>query len=145
MAPGAQRAPTPRPRTCPSIPLIFPETRVGVTPFPSGYRLGSTMEFAGYDESLPSKRLDLLRKGVESYLREPHCEPVEITWFGWRPMTYDSVPIIGPCPGRRNVTLATGHNMLGLSMAPATGKLVAAMVTGAKPPLNPEPYSAERF
>ena len=125
--------------------MIFPETRVAVTPFPSGYRLGSTMEFAGYDESLDPKRLDLLRKGAEPYLREPYCDPVEIAWFGWRPMTFDSVPIIGPCPGRRNVTLATGHNMLGLSMAPATGKLVAAMVTGAAPSLNPEPYSAERF
>lgn len=135
----------PRPQVCPETPMIFPETRVAVTPFPSGYRLGSTMEFAGYDESLNPKRLELLRKGAEPYLREPYCEPVEITWFGWRPMTFDSVPIIGPCPGRRNVTLATGHNMLGLSMAPATGKLVAAMVTGAEPSLNPEPYSAERF
>ena len=42
----------PRPAICPKIPLIFPETRVAVTPFQSGYRLGSTMEFAGYDTSI---------------------------------------------------------------------------------------------
>ncbi len=135
----------PRPKVCPEFPMIFPETRVAVTPFSSGYRLGSTMEFSGYDDSLNPKRLDLLRKGAEPYLREPYCEPVETTWFGWRPMTFDSVPIIGRCPGRRNVTLATGHNMLGLSMAPATGKLVAAIVAGTKPPFEVEPYSPERF
>lgn len=135
----------PRPETCPEIPVIFPETRVAVTPFESGYRLGSTMEFAGYDESLDPKRYGLLLKGAERYLREPHCEPIKNIWYGWRPMTHDSVPIIGPCPGRKKVILATGHNMLGLSMATGTGKLVAEMVTGAKPHLSPSPYSPERF
>ena len=60
-------------------------------------------------------------------------------------MTYDSVPIIGACPGFPMVTIATGHNMLGLSMAPATGKLVAELVTGKTPHLTPEPYSPDRF
>ena len=135
----------PRPKTCPDIPLVFPETRVAVTPFSSGYRLGSTMEFSGYDETLNPKRVDLLRKGAEPFLLEPYCEPIETTWYGWRPMTYDSVPIIGTCPERPKVTIATGHNMLGLSMAPATGKLVAELVTGTTPHLTPEPYSPDRF
>ena len=134
-----------RPEVCPETPMIFPETRVAVTPFESGYRLGSTMEFAGYDESLAPKRLALLKQGVKDYLREPYREPAETTWYGWRPMTWDSVPIIGPCPGRPNVILATGHNMLGLSMAPATGKLVAEIIEGAAPHLEPGPYSPSRF
>ena len=50
--------------------MIFPETRVAVTPFQSGYRLGSTMEFAGYDESIRPERLQLLKDGAEPYLRE---------------------------------------------------------------------------
>ncbi|MGE4550814.1 MAG: FAD-dependent oxidoreductase [Opitutales bacterium] len=135
----------PRPESCPEIPVIFPETRVAATPFESGYRLGSTMEFAGYDESLDPKRYGLLLKGAENYLREPHCEPIETIWYGWRPMTHVSIPIIGPCPGREKVILATGHNMLGLSMATATGKLVAEMVTGSKPHISPTPFSADRF
>ena len=135
----------PRPESCPEIPVIFPETRVAATPFESGYRLGSTMEFAGYDESLDPKRYGLLLKGAEDYLREPHCEPIENIWYGWRPMTHDSVPIIGPCPSRKKVILATGHNMLGLSMATGTGKLVAEMVTGSKPHISPIPYTPERF
>src|SRR5205085_3377053 len=88
----------PRPSICPAIPLIFPETRVAVTPFRSGYRLGSTMEFAGYDASINPERLELLRNGARPYLHEPYCEPVEEQWCGWRPMTYDGKPIIGPSP-----------------------------------------------
>jgi D-amino-acid dehydrogenase len=135
----------PRPASCPGVPMIFPETRVAVTPFQSGYRLGSTMEFAGYDESIRPERLQLLRQGAEPYLREPYCEPVEEQWYGWRPMTYDSLPIIDRSPKYDNVFIAAGHNMLGLSMAPATGRLVAELVTGSTPHIDPKPYGVGRF
>ncbi|MDE2506590.1 MAG: FAD-dependent oxidoreductase [Planctomycetota bacterium] len=135
----------PRPAICPSIPLIFPETRVAVTPFQSGYRLGSTMEFAGYDSTINPARLQLLRDGASPYLRAPYCEPVESEWYGWRPMTYDGMPVIDRAPALRNVMIAAGHNMIGLSMAPATGKLVAELLTGVAPHLDPRPYEAARF
>lgn len=135
----------PHPATCPAIPLIFPETRVAVTPFRSGYRLGSTMEFAGYDASLSPARLELLTKGAEPYLKDPYREPIEERWFGWRPMTYDGLPIIGRAPGAENVWIAAGHNMIGVSMAPATGALVADLVAGQTPRIDPAPYRAERF
>jgi D-amino-acid dehydrogenase len=135
----------PRPAICPKIPLIFPETRVVVTPFQSGYRLGSTMEFAGYDESIRPERLQLLKDGAAGYLQEAVCEPVLEEWFGWRPMTYDSLPIIDRSPRYENVMIAAGHNMLGLSMAPATGKLVAEMIGGTSPHIDPKPYRASRF
>ena len=93
----------PRPSICPSVPIIFPETRVVATPFDSGYRLGSMMEFSGYDTTLDPGRLQLLRDGAAPYLKEPECEPVEERWYGWRPMTYDSLPIIdrSPVDGQR--------------------------------------------
>jgi D-amino-acid dehydrogenase len=103
------------------------------------------MEFAGYDDSIRPERLQLLRTGAEAYLREPYCEPVEERWFGWRPMTYDSLPIIDRCPKYENVVIAAGHNMLGLSMAPATGKLVSEMVTGTAAHIDPAPYRVDRF
>jgi D-amino-acid dehydrogenase len=56
-------------------------------------------------------------------------------------MTYDSVPIIGRSPALQNVYLATGHNMLGLSMAPATGRLIAELLNGQTPHIDPVPYS----
>jgi D-amino-acid dehydrogenase len=135
----------PRPATCPVIPMIFPETRVGVTPFHTGYRLGSTMEFAGYDPSISPSRLELLRSGSRPYLREPYCEPVEQEWYGWRPMTYDSLPIIDRSPALENVMIAAGHNMLGMSMAPATGKLVAELLGEEPPHLDPKPYRLDRY
>jgi D-amino-acid dehydrogenase len=134
-----------RPARCPRIPLIFPETRVAVTPFQSGYRLGSTMEFAGYDESLRPERLQLLKDGAIGYLHEPLGHPIEEEWYGWRPMTYDSLPIIDRSPKYNNVLVAAGHNMLGLSMAPATGKLVSELLAAAKPHIDPAPYRVERF
>ena len=135
----------PRPAVCPKIPLIFPETRVAVTPFQSGYRLGSTMEFAGYDESVRPERLELLKNGAKDYLQEPYCEPVLEKWYGWRPMTYDSLPIIDRSPSYENVIIAAGHNMLGLSMATATGKLVAELAGGIPPHVDPSPYRVGRF
>ena len=135
----------PRPSICPSIPIIFPETRVAVTPFQSGYRIGSTMEFSGYDTSIHPGRLQLLRDGAAPYLREPECEPIEERWYGWRPMTWDSLPIIDRSPAMDNVFIAAGHNMLGLSMAPATGKLVAELLGGTKRFLDPRPYRISRF
>lgn len=135
----------PRPQRCPHVPMIFEEHRVAVTPFRSGYRLGSTMEFAGYDTSLRPERLELLKSAARLYLHEPLADPVQETWYGWRPMTPDSLPIIGPSPALPNVWLAAGHNMLGLSMAPATGRLVAELVGGEQPHIDPRPYSPTRF
>lgn len=135
----------PRPRICPVVPMIFPEHKVAITPFQSGYRIGSTMEFAGYDSSLNEKRLNLLKTGAALYLREPFCEPLLESWAGWRPMTYDSVPVIGFSPKFKNVLIAAGHGMLGVTLAPVTGKLVAEMLSGATPHLDPAPYRVERF
>jgi D-amino-acid dehydrogenase len=134
-----------RPTRCPTLPLIFEEHRVAVTPFQAGYRLGSTMEFAGYDTSLNPQRLELLRDAARHYLHEPLGEPVEEEWFGWRPMTYDSTPIIDRCPSLRNVLIAAGHNMLGLSMSPATGKLAAELLGEQPPHLEVAPYAVTRF
>ncbi len=60
-------------------------------------------------------------------------------------MTWDSRPIIDRSPALDNVWIAAGHNMLGVSMSPATGKLVAELVSGTKPHLDPQPYRATRF
>jgi D-amino-acid dehydrogenase len=135
----------PRPAGGPTYPMIFEEDRVAVTPFQSGFRVGSTMEFAGYDDRMNRDRLALLTSAADRYLQTPPSGPPTEEWWGWRPMTPDGVPVIGPSPAMPNVWMAAGHNMLGLSMAPATGKLVAEMVTGTKPHLDPAPYAVTRF
>jgi len=134
-----------RPARCPTLPLLFEEDRVAVTPMQSSYRLGSTMEFTGYDATLNRRRLTLLTEGARHYLTEPVGEPIEEEWFGWRPMTPDSVPIIDVSPKMSNVLIAAGHNMLGVSMAPATGKLIAEILGGTAPHLDLSRYRLSRF
>ncbi len=134
-----------KPARCPRVPLIFEEHRVAVTPLDSAYRLGSTMEFAGYDSTLRRDRLELLKAGAAIYLHEPVGKPVLEEWFGWRPMTPDGVPIIGPSPLLGNVIIAAGHNMIGLATGSGTGKLVAEMLSGEPLHLDPSPYGPARF
>jgi D-amino-acid dehydrogenase len=134
-----------RPTRCPRLPLIFEEHRVAVTPMQSGYRLGSTMEFAGYDATLNRARLELLREAARHYLLEPYGERLHEEWFGWRPMTYDGMPIIDRSPLLANVLIAAGHNMIGVASAPATGKLVAELLSGQPAHIDPTPYSLSRF
>lgn len=134
----------PRPAICPRHSMIFEEHRVAVTPLANTYRIGSTMEFAGYDTSLNPNRLRLLRDGAAIYLREPLAEPVLDSWYGWRPMTPDSLPFIGRLPALDNVYLAAGHGMLGLSMSPGTGRLIAELVSGQTPHIDPQPYAVGR-
>ena len=111
----------------------------------SGYRLGSTMEFSGYDQSLNRRRLDALERAAREYLHEGVGPVKQEEWYGWRPMSVDDVPVLGPVPGRPRQWLATGHGMLGVSMSIATAELVADLVTGAAPAIDPRPYRLERF
>ncbi|GIX00772.1 MAG: amino acid dehydrogenase [Pirellulaceae bacterium] len=135
----------PEPIDGPSIPMIFPEQRVAVTPFDNGIRLGSVMEFVGFDSQIPAWRMTYLRRVAREYLRCEIGREVQERWFGWRPMTPDSVPIIDRSPRWKNAWIATGHNMLGLSMAPATGRLIAEMISGQETHLDTYPYRLNRF
>lgn len=125
--------------------MLFPEKRIGVSPFENGYRIGSMMEFVGFDSSIPDQRIQQLRTAAEDYLVEPYTEELLETWFGWRPMTWDSLPIIGGVPNLQNAFLATGHNMLGLATASGSGLLLSEIIQGQTPHIDPAPYSPDRF
>jgi len=133
------------PQRAAQIPLIFEESHVAVTPLGAYYRIGSTMEFAGYDRCLNPKRLDLLVRSAREHLLEAPVEGVVEKWCGWRPMVYDDLPCIGPAPAAANVIVASGSGMIGLATAPATGLLVAQLAGGQEPHLDPAPFSLERF
>lgn len=112
----------------PKKPIIMAEKMVVVTPWESGFRLGSTMEFSGFDLSLNQQRLQALKNSASDYLNMD-IENVEFTpWTGWRPMTSNSLPIIKRTSEYKNLILATGHGTLGLSMASATGKMVEEII-----------------
>ena len=133
------------PALVPRRPLLLKERSVCVTAWGSGFRLGSTMEFSGYDEGLNRTRLDALERASREYLREPVGPVKREEWFGWRPMTWDDLPILGSAPGLKNLWLATGHGMLGVSMSAITGLLLSEVICGRTPSLDVAPYSAQRF
>lgn len=134
-----------RARQAPTVPLYLKERAVCVTPLGTGLRLGSTMEFAGYDCSLNRARLSALTLAAGEYLYLPAKLSVREEWFGWRPMTPDDLPILGRAPKLQNVTIATGHGMLGLTLAPITGLLISEILTGRKASVNLAPFSPNRF
>lgn len=134
-----------RPAVCPQIPCYLHERRVVATPWPSGYRLGGTMEFSGFSTDLNRRRVDALKSAAGEYLRQPLGQPIIEEWAGLRPMTYDDLPVIGRAPGVANLLLATGHGMLGVTTAPATGKLAAELICGLPPHIDPSPFRVERF
>lgn len=129
----------------PRVPMIFEESHVAVTPFETGFRIGSTMEFAGYDRTLNPSRLDLLRRSARMHLIDSIPDDRSDEWCGWRPMSVDGLPLIGAVPAAANVYLASGNGMIGLATAPATGKLVAELVCGEPPHVSAKPYEATRF
>jgi D-amino-acid dehydrogenase len=132
-------------RGVPAVPLIFEEYHVALTPWCSGVRIGSTMEFAGYDRKINDRRIALFKRAASEYLVDPCNEPIQEQWYGWRPMTFDELPCIGPLPGLPNVFIAAGHGMIGMATALATGKLVAQLASDAQPQIDPVPYSPNRF
>ena len=134
-----------RPENCPRHAMVFTEHRVAATPFMDGLRLGSMMEFVGFDTTLPRRRIRQLVDAAAPYLRQPVGTEVRETWFGWRPIAWDSLPIIGRVPSLDNAVLATGHHMLGMTMAAGTGRLVAEILGDEPPHIDPAPFSPGRF
>ncbi len=135
----------PLPKNAPKIPMIFEEHHVAVTPMKSAFRVGSTMQFTGYDRSLNRQRLELLRRCASDHLAEPLPTEVDEEWAGWRPMVYDGLPCIDRAPAAKNVMVAAGNGMVGLASGTATGKLLAELASNAKPHIDPAPYSLTRF
>jgi D-amino-acid dehydrogenase len=134
-----------RPAQAPRRPLVLKDHSVCVTAWEDGYRLGSTMEFAGYDDRLTRARLDALERAAAAALREPTGPAKREEWFGWRPMTWDDLPILGAVPGRRGLWLAVGHGMMGMGMSAVTGRLLADLMAGRETVVDAAPYAITRF
>jgi D-amino-acid dehydrogenase len=134
-----------RPAVCPKIPCYFYEKSVVATPWESGFRLGGTMEFSGFNSEIIAGRIQNLTSTAREYLAEPIDQPILEEWAGMRPMVYDDLPIIGRAPNQRNLIIASGHGMTGISMATGTGKLVSEIITGCYPHIDPTAFDVNRF
>ena len=132
------------PNQIPSLPLMLNEVRVAVTPLDGRLRLGGTLELAGLDLSINQRRVDAIRRGASQYLPEIKGEREEI-WRGLRPCTPDGLPIIGRPSNIDNLFVASGHGILGISLGPVTGKIIAQMVCGETLDYDLSLVSPDRF
>ncbi|GAA1324647.1 NAD(P)/FAD-dependent oxidoreductase [Leucobacter albus] len=130
----------------PTKPIYLAEAKVAITPLDTKVRLAGTMGFTGVDESIKRRRAGGILTGVSSYFEGwPDIEGAPEPWTGLRPTTPDGLPIIGALAKHPSVLVATGHVMLGISLAPTTGKLITDLVAGGPVPELLRGVSADRF
>lgn len=132
---------------CPSIPMILSEEKITITPLPGRIRFGGTLSLAGFDASVDGRRVTPIRAQVARY--RPDLSPRDVArldvWAGFRPVSPDGLPIVGRSRSQADVIVATGHGMMGITLAPVTGRLVADLATGRHGAIDPEPLSPRRF
>lgn len=130
----------------PTSPLYLYEAKVAITPLDTKVRVAGTMGFGGINGRIDPVRAGGLLKSLPSYFSTwPDLSEKPQPWSGLRPMTPDGLPIIGPLPGQPDVFVATGHAMLGISLAPPTGRLIAELVTGKTSATSQASLAADRF
>ena len=128
-----------------SRPLYLDEARLGCSPFVGGYRFAGTMELSGLNDRLVPARVAAIRRSARRYLTLASDALDGVEWVGMRPLTSDGVPAIGRVPTRRNVYLATGHQMLGVTSAVTTATLVADLIMDGHSAVDLSPFDPGRL
>ncbi|MDQ5980298.1 MAG: D-amino-acid dehydrogenase [Verrucomicrobiota bacterium] len=138
----------PNPRFRITKPFILKERRVAVTPMGDTLRFGGTMEIAGHHDRVRPERVEQIIAAARAYMPEFTAADFDGVrpWFGFRPVSPDGLPYIGRFQRYRNLTTACGHAMLGVTLAPGAGRLIADFLCERKPSvdltlLNPDRYA----
>jgi D-amino-acid dehydrogenase len=103
------------------------------------------LEIGNFDRTVSAKHIAGIERAVREYIYLDEKLDIHETWAGLRPTTPDGMPIIGRSPRYRNLIFATGHAMLGLSLGPGTGQVVAELVNGKETAFDLSPLRPERF
>ena len=130
-----------------TIPGILMETKVAVTPMNGFTRFAGTMEVGGINHKINPVRVNAIANAGEKYYNglKINQQERDNAQCGLRPVSPDGLPYIGRLSKVKNVTVATGHAMMGWSLGPATGKLVSEIISDKKTSLDLTPYKVERF
>jgi glycine/D-amino acid oxidase-like deaminating enzyme len=132
------------PEVTPPLPISNKTRAFGMTPMEDGLRVAGTVEIAGLEAPPNEERAKVLVQHAKRMFPALTGEKVRY-WMGFRPSTPDSLPILGPAPGRQGLHLVFGHGHFGMSGGPPSGRLVARMMTGQAPGIDPTPYAPQRF
>ncbi|MBS1712740.1 MAG: FAD-dependent oxidoreductase [Armatimonadetes bacterium] len=127
------------------MPLLLKEARIAVTPMCGGIRFGGTMELGEWSLEPDTVRAQAMVKNIPAYLPDfPEDLFADVpVWTGLRPCSPDGLPYVGRSQRAQNVVFATGHGMMGLSLGPVTGDMVAREI--ASPGSCPAALSPDRF
>ena len=131
----------------PALPALLIEARMASTPMGPNWRVGGTMTVTDSNRKINHRKLSAMVKAVQNYYPDYDVtwtnglEP----WVGMRPLSPDGIPYIGALSQYPNLIAATGHAMLGISLAPVTGQLVSRMVVGEDPGFDVAMLSPNRF
>ncbi|MFB9148274.1 NAD(P)/FAD-dependent oxidoreductase [Roseovarius ramblicola] len=131
------------PSQMPRHPLMISSGKFAVNPMAHGLRCAGTVELGGIAKGPSRAPLDLIRRVSAQVFPDLTFDSVE-EWMGFRPSTPDSLPLIGEI-GQTGVHAAFGHQHIGLTAGPKTGRLVADMIAGRRPNFDLAPYDANRF
>ncbi len=117
----------------PHIPTILSEARVAITPMGNDLRIGGTLELSNLSPRINRSRLSGIIESVPRYYPELHVEMPDLkeVWHGFRPCTPDGLPYIDKLDPYGNTYIAAGHGMMGMSLGPATGKMIAELISGS--------------
>ena len=137
----------PNPPQLPRLCSILSEAHVAVTPMGGSLRIGGTMEFAGLDRAVSVRRTQAIAAAAAQYFPALRAQDIAQVrpWAGLRPCSPDGLPYIGRFARYSNLCVAAGHAMLGISLAPLTGQLVAQVLAGERPRIALEPLSPQRY
>jgi D-amino-acid dehydrogenase len=131
----------------PQLCSILTEARVAATPMGDRLRFGGTMEIAGLNERIDPRRVAGILRAVSEYFprfRPEHFEGLQ-PWCGLRPCSPDGLPYLGRTRAAANLVVATGHAMMGLSLAPVTGALVGQCIDHEPPRIDLRLLDVDRF
>ena len=129
-----------------TIPHVLCEAKVAVTPMNGFTRFAGTMEIGGLNHTIDSKRVAAIAKASHAYYPDISISDIELTQAacGLRPVSPDGKPYIGKSQKCNNLTIATGHAMMGWSLGPVTGKLVSEIISDKKTALDIQLFSPDR-
>ncbi len=128
------------------LPAVLMEAKVAVTPMKEFTRFAGTMELSGINHKIRKERVQAIATAASNYYEglEITAQEKELAQCGLRPITPDGLPYIGRTSNFKNLTIATGHAMMGWSLGPATGKLVSQIISDKKPSMDISGFDPER-